>query len=238
MMPALMPVNAYTTALLVGCLLLGGCATRGGPLPANPAPASAGSGVVANATGLPLKTRLSQGEQTRFLQDYAELLLANGRHSEAQNLLETLHRSHPDERQPLRLLAYAYEAEGRPGLALLAWERLLQQSSAAGDEAEYARLALLNRHFARAEQVYHGWLLRPTAPLPLRVTALNNLGYSRLLQGDAASARHHFEQALQLDPLDRRARGNLALSHEMAGDSERASAEWQILGRGDGTAGQ
>ena len=214
------------TAMLLGALLLlAGCATSGGPVADPTAP----------ATGSALKTQLDPVEQARFLEDYARLLLDTGRQAEAENLLEALHRNQPDDPETLRLLARAYEADGRPNLALLAWEQLTRHSTATADTAEYARLALLNGRFAQADAVYRGWLEQPGANTALQVAALNNLGYSKLLQGEAVVARTHFEQALRLDPLDRRARGNLALSHELEGHAEQAALQWQILGRANPT---
>jgi Flp pilus assembly protein TadD len=211
------------TLLLAAGLLLGGCAASGGAVPDGRAPAVA------------LKTQLDPAAQSRFLEDYARLLLASGRETEAESLLEALHRARPEDQIPLRLLARAYEAEGRPSLALLAWGELLRRSTASADAAEYARLALLNGQYAEAEAVYRGWLDQAAAGTALQVAAHNNMGYSRLLQGQTEAARAHFEQALRLDPLDRRARGNLALSHELDGQHGLAAAQWQILGRSSRT---
>ncbi len=47
--------------------------------------------------------------------------------------------------------------------------------------------------------------------MSLHVTALNNLGFSALLQKQYVAAHHFFEQALLKDPLNSKALNNLKL---------------------------
>jgi tetratricopeptide (TPR) repeat protein len=157
----------------------------------------------------PLDTRLEGERQVTFLRDYATLLVSRGRYDEAGRILESLRRSHPDDLEVIRKLAELYEGRGQPELALLAWDRVRLRSGDERDAAEYARVALLNRRFDEAEAVFQAWLDSAPPMSPRWLMALNNLGYSRLLQDDHERARVYFEQVLVWDPLHTRARANL-----------------------------
>ncbi len=156
-----------------------------------------------------LDVRLQGEQQAAFLKDYAALLLSRGDYDEAGRILETLRRSHPDDLEVTRQLAEVYEKNDQLELALLAWERVHGRSGDRRDAAEYARVALLNEQFEPAEAVFQGWLDEASPGSPDALMALNNLGYSRLLQGDYAQAEAYFEQVLAADPLHTRARANL-----------------------------
>lgn len=182
--------------VLIGLLTLAGCSVN---------PAKSGD------VERPLETRLEGDRRAAFIHDYAGLLAERGRYDEAARLLEQLRRDRPGDLSVVRQLAHVYEKAGRPELALTAWDQVLAHSDDRLDAAEYARLALRNERFALAEAVFQGWLQQAPPGSPDAAMALNNLGYSRLLQGDYPAARRFLEQALARDPLHTRARANLEL---------------------------
>ncbi len=186
-----------------------------------------------------LQNELGPQEQAAFVRDYCHLLLDTGRLDEAERLLEQLRQEQPADLQVLRLLAQVYERHGKLELALLVRQELHRQHpDDVEDAAQYARVALLSRRYPEAEAVYQHWLANAGHGSRQQVMALNNLGYSRLLQDDAAHAGDYLRQALAIDPLDTRARTNLALALDRAGDHAAAARERQRLGVADGGTAQ
>ena len=164
----------------------------------------------------PLHTRLDDVQQHAFLIDYAQLLSEYGDHREAIRILEDLRRDHPDNVTIRRYMAHIYEQAGQLDLALLAWEGTYKVGGDPWvDGAEYARVALLVQRYDLARELYHHWLDLAPADSSRRVTALNNLGYSYLLERQDEQACYWLEQALAIDPLHRRAQANLHLLRRM-----------------------
>jgi len=187
----------HALLLLAVTLALGGCAMQ---------PASS------SGEEKQLQTRLEGDEQKSFLRDYARLLSESGNHAEAARILEELRREDPANLAITRQIADVYERAGQLELALLAWEGIYRgKGDPLQDGAEYARVALLNRRYGLAREVYHDWLDAAQENSSLRITAMNNLGYSYLLERDMSNARYWFEQALAIDPLHGRSRANLEL---------------------------
>lgn len=183
--------------LLAVTLALGGCAMQ----PTSP-----------SGEEKQLQTRLEGDEQKSFLRDYARLLSESGNHAEAARILEELRREDPSDLAITRQIADVYERAGQLELALLAWEGIYRgKGDPLQDGAEFARVALLNRRYGLAREVYHDWLDAAGENSSRRITAMNNLGYSYLLERDMSNARYWFERALAIDPLHGRARANLEL---------------------------
>lgn len=178
-----------------------------------------------------IKTRLAPAEERRFLHDYARLLIRLERYDQAEDLLAGLRQRQPDSLETVELLAEVYEHQERLPLALEARRQLHRRrpddTTAAG---RYARTALLCGRFEEAEAVFRGWLQQAEPDSPRAVSALNNLGYSALLQGDHRRAADLFKRALAADPLNRRARANLALAYRLDGREEQAR---EVHPRGD-----
>jgi Tfp pilus assembly protein PilF len=188
----------HALLLLAATLALGGCAMQ----QASP-----------SGEEKQLQTRLEGDEQKSFLRDYARLLSESGNHAEAARILEELRREDPANLAITRQIADVYERAGQLELALLAWEGIYRgkKGDPLQDGAEFARVALLNRRYGLAREVYHDWLAAAGENSSLRITAMNNLGYSYLLERDMSNARYWFERALAIDPLHGRARANLEL---------------------------
>ena len=174
-----------------------------------------------------IKTRLEPAEQRRFLHDYARLLIRLERFDQAEDLLDSLRQHGPGSKETLGLLARVYERQERQELALMArraiHERRPDDLSAAG---RYARTALRCGRYDEAEAIFDGWLEAAAPGSPKAISALNNLGYSALLQGEHGRAVKLLKRALAADPLNRRARANLALAYRLTGDAERANEVW------------
>ncbi len=126
-----------------------------------------------------------------------------------------------------------YFAQGKPGLALIAFRQALDEESRSvrtlnGLAACYDRL----RRFDLADRYYRQAL----ALDPRSAQTLNNLGYSHLLRGsgagDLALARQYLEQARALDAGNTVVAANLARLVESAPAAEAAAPAVASLGGG------
>ncbi|BBP46647.1 hypothetical protein THMIRHAS_20200 [Thiosulfatimonas sediminis] len=164
----------------------------------------------------PLATQVDEQGQYKLLMDLAVMELKQQRYKQAEPLLQKLRKLNRDDIAVYRMLARAYEGQQKQHLALLAWQQINQFAQhTIDDEAEYARLALVEDEYQIAELVYQQWL--NSDQLNHRLSALNNLGFSRLLQKDFAQARSYFQQALKIDPLNSKALNNLILVDALTG---------------------
>lgn len=164
----------------------------------------------------PLAMQVGDKGQYKLLLDLAVMELKQKRYQQAEPLLQKLRKLNREDIQVYRLLAQAYEGQQKQHLALLAWQQINQfEAHTVDDEAEYARLALIEDQFQIAESIYQRWL--HSEQINHRLSALNNLGFSRLLQKDFAQARSYFQQALKLDPLNSKALNNLILVDALTG---------------------
>jgi Tfp pilus assembly protein PilF len=158
----------------------------------------------------PLNTQLNDQQEYEFALDLANLSLERKQYDRAEGLLQKLRKADAQDIRSYRLLAKLYEAQGKLPTALVALQeanKLAQKT--ADDESELARLALMQDQYAVAETIYQAWL--SSSDLNRQVSALNNLGFSALLQKKYVAAKEYFGQALQKDPLNSKARNNLQL---------------------------
>lgn len=164
----------------------------------------------------PLSTQVDEQGQYKLLLDLAVMEIKQQRYDQAEPILQKLRKLNRDDIQVYRMLAQVYEGQQKQHLALLAWQQINQfEQHTIDDEAEYARLALIEDQFQIAESIYQRWL--QSEQINHRLSALNNLGFSRLLQKDFSQARSYFQQALKLDPLNSKALNNLILVDALTG---------------------
>ncbi|MBN2646292.1 MAG: tetratricopeptide repeat protein [Thiotrichales bacterium] len=208
--------NAYSMPfilMVVGLISVSGCTTQsfthlgqtgnGTPSYSSPAPA-------------PLNTEVDAKAEYRLMMDLAAMELKQQRYEQAEPLLQQLRKIHHEDLQVYRMLAQAYEGQAKYHLALLAWRQIAQSPEhTVQDEGEFARLALMEKQYVLAEGIYQKWLQSDL--VVRRVSGLNNLGFSRLLQKDFGQARSYFNQALKLDPLSAKALNNLILLDTLSG---------------------
>lgn len=169
-------------------------------------------GAASPADSPPLQTNLDPEEQGRFRLDYAKLLMDGGRDDEAEGLLDKLRYNDKLAPEAYPLLAKIYERKNMPGEALVAWKKAL--SLRPGDPVlmgRVARAALVGKEYAVAEGIFKQWLADNPVGSKLYIAGLNNLGFSGLLQQRYEQAAGFLDQAIALDPLNKRARANLAL---------------------------
>lgn len=158
----------------------------------------------------PLASELNQEEEYQFALDLARLEIERKGYNRAEVLLQKLRKVDGDDIRPYRLLAQVYEAQQKNDLSLVAWQEVNKRAEATiDDESELARLSLIQSEYAPAEAIYQAWLNQPDRAV--QVTALNNLGFSALLQKKYAKAENFFLQALHKDPLNSKAINNLKL---------------------------
>lgn len=158
----------------------------------------------------PLATELGEKEEYQFALDLARLEVDRKRYQRAEMLLQKLRKAESKDIRLYRLLGQVYEAQQKNDRALIAWQEANKLADKTlDDESEMARLSLVEGQYSIAENVYQGWLKKQDATL--HVSALNNLGFSALLQKRYVQAQNYFEQALQQDPLNGKALNNLKL---------------------------
>lgn len=158
----------------------------------------------------PLASELGEKEEYQFALDLARLELNRQRYERAEFLLKKLRKAESQDIRLYRLLGKVYEAQQKNELALIAWQEAAKlPDKTLDDESELARLSLVEGQYADAEKLYQDWLKRPE--MTVQVSALNNLGFSALLQKNYLEAQRYFEDALQKDPLNTKALNNLKL---------------------------
>lgn len=162
----------------------------------------------------PLASDLSQKEEYEFALDLARLEIKRQRYARAEGLLQKLRKIDRDDLRVYRLLAQVYEAQKKQDMAFIAWKQVNKsKDKTINDEAELARLALMNEEFDLAEKTYQAWLA--SGDVLQKVSAFNNLGFSSVLQKRYQQAKSYFEQALELDPLNTKALNNLKLVNSL-----------------------
>ena len=164
----------------------------------------------------PLGSNLDAKDEFRLLMDMVDLEIKQEQYLKAESLLQRLRKDHHDNMDIYRKLGVVYAKLDKGHLSLLAWREVIQSGkSNVDDQAEYARMALVEDEYQLAEVVYKNWLQQ--GGTPLQVTALNNLGFSKLLQKKYASAEAYFRDALLKDPLNTKALNNLLLVDSLLG---------------------
>jgi tetratricopeptide (TPR) repeat protein len=162
----------------------------------------------------PLAANLSAEQRLDFTLNLLEQALVDASTPQnyqniEQNLLQ-LRRSAPDDVRIYRLLIETYIQDSRMDLAYVTAKELVKLPQASlDDEDVFASIALSLEDYVTAEAVYLGWL--DQAAIHTQVAALNNLGFSSLLQRNWSQAEDYFSIALERDPLNQRARHNLVL---------------------------
>jgi tetratricopeptide (TPR) repeat protein len=160
----------------------------------------------------PLAENLGVDDEYQFALDMVRMQIKDRRYEAAEHLLQKMRKFRPKDIEVYRLLAQSYEGQQKYALALAAWKQAKGLSGfTQDDESEMARLALMNGDYALAEQIYQSWLDDDGASNSEQVSALNNLGFSALLQKRYTQAKQYFQQALQKDPLNAKAANNLNL---------------------------
>jgi Flp pilus assembly protein TadD len=187
-------------SLLTVLLLTGGCSSQPSKL------------VQSTATdNPPLAQNLGEKDEYEFALGLAKLAIENKRYDKAEQILNRLRQANEEDVRVYRLLAKMYEQQGHLDLAWVAWHKAIQlDAHTIADESEYARLALLTKHYAEAEKIYQAWLDDADNDSE-KSRAFNNLGLSAFLQQHYRQAKRYFTEALQVDPLNKKARQNLLL---------------------------
>lgn len=159
----------------------------------------------------PLATDLTEEDEYKFGLDLAALEIHNKQFGRADRLLNKLKKYKPDDVRVYRLYTDYYEAKQNLDMAYVSSKQAIKQSEKnQKDEARFAQFALMTDHYSEAENIYQQWLEDAESPT-LEVIALNNLGFSALLQKHYKKAKDYFERAIQKDPLNEKARNNLKL---------------------------
>lgn len=162
----------------------------------------------------PLAANLSAEQRLDFTLNLLEQALVDASTPQnyqniEQNLLQ-LRRGAPDDVRIYRLLIETYIQDSRMDLAYVTAKELVKLPKASlDDEDMFASIALSLEDYVTAESVYKRWLEQPASHT--QVAALNNLGFSALLQRNWSQAEDYFTLALERDPLNQRARHNLVL---------------------------
>jgi Flp pilus assembly protein TadD len=178
-----------------------------------------------------LKLNLTLEEEKKFLLDYAALLIKSEQYDQAESVLLRLREGHLEPLLVYRLLGQLYERQNRPVRAQMAWEMVLKLGGdSVQDEAHLARVALMNKQFEISDGIYRRWLGQFKRGDRLYKMALNNLGFSLLLQEKLSESHELLTQAVELDPLDKKARNNLAYVLRLQGEFERARQQFLAAG--------
>lgn len=161
-----------------------------------------------------LATELSSEDEYEFALDIARLDYSRQNFNKAETLLHKLRKFNRQDIRVYRLLGKVYEATARQELALTAWQEVNRMSDkTTADEAELARLALMQDNYELAKPIYKEWL--DSSELTAQISALNNLGFVALLEGDYQQAQKYLVSALKKDPLNSKALNNLKLVNKL-----------------------
>lgn len=197
--------QVFASLLMVGCLFLVGCTST----PSIPDRKKAGE-IPANQVE-PLANNLSQDDEYKFGLDLVSLEIRNKQFGRADRLLSKLKKYKPNDIEVYRHYTDFYEAQQNYAMAYVSSKQALKQSGVTkSDEGRFAKYALMTDHYQEAEKIYQQWLFDADTNT-MKVVALNNLGFSALLQKKYEKARTYFKKAIEKDPLNERARNNLKL---------------------------
>lgn len=159
----------------------------------------------------PLANELDEQQEFDFALDVVSLELKNKRFDKAYRLLTKLKKNQPNDIRVYRNYVRYYQLIDDTEMAYLSARTALTKSGATQkDEDIFAKLALMTENYVEAEDIYQNWL-DDTQDEQVEVIAMNNLGFSALLQKDFDRAKGYFNQALVKDPLNEKARNNLQL---------------------------
>ncbi|BBN58931.1 tetratricopeptide repeat protein [Hydrogenovibrio marinus] len=166
----------------------------------------------------PLASNLTEDDEYKFGLDLVALEIRNKQFDQADRLLGKLKKYKSDDIRVYRLYTRYYEAKKNYDMAFVSSQQALKQSGVTQkDEEKFARYALMTNHYVEADKTYQKWLYNADSTT-MEVIALNNLGFSSLLQKHYKKARGYFERAIQKDPLNEKARNNLKLIQTVEAD--------------------
>lgn len=158
----------------------------------------------------PLSKSLDKEAEFDFVLDLVRLAIQQQRWNEAEELAQRYRKQNLEDIRIYRLLAEIYQGSGETEKSIIALEQVLKLEGAGfSDKAALASAYLSNNHFEKAEQILQG--LINTSEKTQQVLALNNLGFSKLLQKQFIDAKDYFEKALEIDPLNSKSSHNLKL---------------------------
>lgn len=187
-------------------VVLAGCTTSSGPELTMNEKAN-----VAMEQVKPLDGTFSEETQYEIAFDLVKADIAKGNYVKAAETLKRMRKYNATDIRVYRIITELYERQNNLSMAYISSQEGLKLDSATRqDEELFARLALLNEDYQEAEKVYQVWFSNGDSS-QLKVVALNNLGFSALLQKKFDMAKMYLTQALAVDPLNEKARNNLKL---------------------------
>ncbi|MDG4812293.1 tetratricopeptide repeat protein [Hydrogenovibrio sp. 3SP14C1] len=205
-------MNKYLILMAAFLFLLSGCSSEPKKLSGKP------KSSVPMEEVKPLAKDLTEEDEYEFALDLARMKIEQEHYAKAYSLLKKLKQFKPEDIRIYRLLSTYYEKQGNLEMAFISSQQTLKNPyKTIQDEQKYARYALLNENYVEADKIYQAWLDR-TGSQTVTVIALNNLGFSALLQKDFDKAQSYFLRALKLDPLNEKARNNLKLIQSIQTD--------------------
>ena len=163
--------------------------------------------------------------------DVARLSLARelterGDWGRAFELLDDIHRQHPDDPQVLTLRGIVYRERGLFPDAEADLRAALRATPKSA-EAHAALGILYDVEMSPAAEAEHREAVRLS---PNNPAYLNNLGFSLFLRQHFNDAIKEYEKAATLAPLSRRVRTNMGFAYAALGDLPRAAREFTMGG--------
>jgi Flp pilus assembly protein TadD len=173
----------------------------------------------------------SGGRPSSTPSDIARLSLARqlterGDWGRAFELLDDIHRQHPDDPQVLTLRGIVYRERGLFADAEADLRAALRATPSSA-EAHAALGILFDVQMRPDAEREHREAVRLSPNSP---AYLNNLGFSLFLRQHFKDAITEYEKAAQLAPLSRRVRTNMGFAYAALGDLPRASREFRMGG--------
>jgi Flp pilus assembly protein TadD len=156
----------------------------------------------------------------------ARELTARGDWGRAFDLLDDIHRQHPDDPEVLTLRGIVYRERGLFPDAEADLRAALRATPKSAET--HAALGILYDVEMRPEaEAEHREAVRLS---PNNPAYLNNLGFSLFLRQHFNDAIKEYEKAARLAPLSRRVRTNMGFAYAALGDLPRASREFTMGG--------
>ncbi len=156
----------------------------------------------------------------------ARQLTERGDWERAFELLDEIHRQHPDNPEVLTLRGIVYRERGLFADAEADLRAALRASPSSAQT--HAALGILYDVQMRPEaEAEHREAVRLS---PNNPAYLNNLGFSLFLRQHFTEAITEYENAARLAPLSRRVRTNMGFAYAALGDLPRASREFRMGG--------
>jgi Flp pilus assembly protein TadD len=166
----------------------------------------------------------SQADVARL--SLARQLTERGDWERAFELLDEIHRQHPDNPEVLTLRGIVYRERGLFADAEADLRAALRASPSSAQT--HAALGILYDVQMRPEaEAEHREAVRLS---PNNPAYLNNLGFSLFLRQHFTEAITEYENAARLAPLSRRVRTNMGFAYAALGDLPRASREFRMGG--------